>query len=207
MQAMSDVETKGSQSVLRILNLQCVYERIDLACKLCAEKGLPCGEAEKVWGERRRLITNQKNQRSDPNPGNPTDKKLPPPVDDVEEYEDSLKLRNPSSGKMQSPADTLSFEFSFKLNFRPTFSPFERVELPLEYMLYRYKHALSSIVPPVVVLNHDKVSEVCCTRAFEKFKSAEDGLQYLAHSSEAIPKSSSSKLSLTEDNITPIKDY
>jgi hypothetical protein len=55
---VSRVEAKGNQHNLLpdlywITDFKCEYVSIELPCKRCSQKQLPCGSQEKVWGERR----------------------------------------------------------------------------------------------------------------------------------------------------------
>ena len=34
-------------------NCQCDYDNIELPCKLCSDKGFPCGAEDKIWGEKK----------------------------------------------------------------------------------------------------------------------------------------------------------
>jgi len=45
---MSKVETKGDSSSTASINEKCVYDDAKMPCTVCAERGLVCGEDQKV---------------------------------------------------------------------------------------------------------------------------------------------------------------
>src|SRR5271155_3824604 len=49
------METEGTSPHPPFLMRQCVYETLDDPCKLCRERGFPCGREEKVLGPKAHL--------------------------------------------------------------------------------------------------------------------------------------------------------